>query len=80
MILKDVSCIPRCARPEHRALRLIGGVIELVDAQHGGHTAADGRVLLRRYIARQRDDEPQARLSRRMLVRRIYRGGIAKEH
>ena len=72
--------VQRGRGPVHQAGRLIGRVVELLDADFLGDLAGHGDVLVGGHIPGQRDDEPQARLFRRVLVGGVDKAPIGREH
>ena len=67
-VIMDVSW---GGRPEHQAVCLVGGVVEVVKANTSGNGAGHGLVLLFADVAAQGKDQPQARMVRRVFVRPI---------
>ena len=61
-------------------MRLVGGVVEGVDADGVGDAPRDGRVLLGADVPVQRHDEPVARLVRGVAVRGVQAPGVAVQH
>ena len=67
------------ARPVHDALRLVGRVVELVDAERVGDSSPDCHVLLRVDISRERNDQAEARALWRVFVCRVDCPRVAVE-
>ena len=78
--LEQVFSIHRNGRPEHQPLRLVGGVVEVLNTPVERDHPGDGDVLLRRHRARQGDVEAQAGRYRRVLVRGVHGRREGAEH
>ena len=72
-VILDVS---RSRRPVHQAVCLVGGVIEIVQANTSGNGAGNRLILLLGNVVGKRIDEAQARMVSAILVRPI---GAAQE-
>ena len=79
-MLKDELPVTGSARPVHHPLRLVAGIIKLVNPQGMGHSAPNSLIFIRVYIPRQRDDQAEAWLLRRMLMGGVDRSCIPIEY
>ncbi|CCZ08610.1 uncharacterized protein BN783_00538 [Odoribacter sp. CAG:788] len=63
----------------HQARRLVCRVIEIIDTEPAGHDAGDSFVLIRTYLPVKRKYDPEPRVFRPVLVRRIHAPGIFQQ-
>ena len=67
--------VPAVARPVHQSVDLIGRIVKRLDPHRVRQLPGDGLILLRADLLRQRHDQPEPRLVRTVLVRRVEKCG-----
>ena len=70
----------QCAWPVHEAARFISALVEEGDADVVRDASCDRAVFLRRYLAGEWDDEPEAWVLRRVAVCGVEAPGSSGQH